>query len=101
MNSNQTTTILYVYQILFIMWSQSLPYTLQVIPYILFGKAITNSSATESTTHLKESGPILNGIDLQFTTPFRMVTLYLDELCIPIDHVHVNSQYDNIIVVKH
>ena len=45
--------------------------------------------------------PILTKVYLEFLTPFRLASLYIDELCVPLDYLTVRGTLDEGITVKH
>ena len=50
---------------------------------------------------LTNNDPIVMNVYSQFSTPYRLATHYLDELCVPHDNLTLSGNLAESIVVKH
>ena len=50
---------------------------------------------------LKGKDPILTYVYLRFCTPFRLVNIPLDELCVPLDYLQVHTNHHNTIGISY
>lgn len=97
----QTTNIPYAYQVFICYMVTALTLYITGHSIYLLWKWYLKHKERQRYFPLTDSDKILTIIYLQLTTPFRLATLFVDELCVPAEYLQLEKQPHDSLIVKH